>query len=233
MKELNTLLITLSIFISLGQPPFEADNEDELFDSILHDDVLYPVWLTKEAVSILKGVSILRTSTSVLLDVPDPPVTVHDQELGQKIRLRRDSRRWKGHSGSSLLPWHWLDRFGAEKGPAAIQAKDCKSILSLFRNCLKVVSFQKTKRDVNNFDSDFTKEEPSLTPVAAEILKTIDQKEFAGFSFVNEDFIPNRFASDTTVTWKVVAVVVVAYWWLVCIRCSSEQDSFRFCYRHL
>ena len=42
-----------------GQPPFEADNEDELFESILHDDVLYPVWLTKEAVSILKGVSII------------------------------------------------------------------------------------------------------------------------------------------------------------------------------
>jgi hypothetical protein len=41
-----------------GQPPFEADNEDDLFESILHDDVLYPVWLTKEAVSILKGVSV-------------------------------------------------------------------------------------------------------------------------------------------------------------------------------
>ena len=40
-----------------GQPPFEADSEDDLFESILHDDVLYPVWLTKEAVSILKGVS--------------------------------------------------------------------------------------------------------------------------------------------------------------------------------
>jgi serine/threonine protein kinase len=39
-----------------GQPPFEADNEEDLFESILHDDVLYPVWLTKEAVSILKGV---------------------------------------------------------------------------------------------------------------------------------------------------------------------------------
>jgi len=38
-----------------GQPPFEADNEDDLFESILHDDVLYPVWLSKEAVSILKG----------------------------------------------------------------------------------------------------------------------------------------------------------------------------------
>jgi len=39
-----------------GQPPFEADSEDDLFESILHDDVLYPVWLTKEAVSVLKGV---------------------------------------------------------------------------------------------------------------------------------------------------------------------------------
>jgi novel protein kinase C epsilon type len=27
-----------------GQPPFEADNEDDLFEAILHDDVLYPVW---------------------------------------------------------------------------------------------------------------------------------------------------------------------------------------------
>ena len=40
-----------------GQPPFEADNEDDLFDSILHDDVLYPVWLSKEATQILKAVS--------------------------------------------------------------------------------------------------------------------------------------------------------------------------------
>ena len=39
-----------------GQPPFEAENEDDLFESILHDDVLYPVWLSKEAVSSLKGV---------------------------------------------------------------------------------------------------------------------------------------------------------------------------------
>ena len=40
-----------------GQPPFEADNEDELFEAILHDEVLYPVWLSREANSILRGVS--------------------------------------------------------------------------------------------------------------------------------------------------------------------------------
>ena len=39
-----------------GQPPFEADNEDELFEAILRDEVLYPVWLSREANSILKGV---------------------------------------------------------------------------------------------------------------------------------------------------------------------------------
>ena len=39
-----------------GQPPFEADNEDDLFESILHDEVLYPVWLSKEAVYCMKGV---------------------------------------------------------------------------------------------------------------------------------------------------------------------------------
>ncbi|CAF3327175.1 unnamed protein product [Rotaria socialis] len=37
-----------------GQPPFEADDEDSLFESILRDEVLYPVWLSKEAVHILK-----------------------------------------------------------------------------------------------------------------------------------------------------------------------------------
>lgn len=45
-----------------GQPPFEADNEDDLFESILHDDVLYPVWLSKEAVSILRAVRVIPLS---------------------------------------------------------------------------------------------------------------------------------------------------------------------------
>lgn len=39
-----------------GQPPFEADNEDDLFESIMNDDVLYPVWLTKNAVNVLEMV---------------------------------------------------------------------------------------------------------------------------------------------------------------------------------
>ena len=45
------------ILLIKGQPPFEADNEDDLFESILHDEVLYPVWLTKDAIAILKAVT--------------------------------------------------------------------------------------------------------------------------------------------------------------------------------
>ncbi len=49
-----------------GQPPFEADNEDDLFESILHDEVLYPVWLTKDAISILKGVGFKKHAIKIL-----------------------------------------------------------------------------------------------------------------------------------------------------------------------
>lgn len=39
-----------------GNLPFEADNEDDLFKSILDDEVWYPVWLTKDAQHVLEGV---------------------------------------------------------------------------------------------------------------------------------------------------------------------------------
>jgi novel protein kinase C epsilon type len=46
----------------------------------------------------------------------------------------------------------------------------------------------KNKKDVLNFDPEFTKEEPVLTPVNPELVRTINQEEFAGFSFYNQDF---------------------------------------------
>lgn len=42
----------------VGQPPFESDNEDDLFKAILEDAVLYPKWLSTQATSILDGVKI-------------------------------------------------------------------------------------------------------------------------------------------------------------------------------
>lgn len=38
-----------------GYSPFESDNRNDLFRSIICGDVLYPEFLSREAVSILKG----------------------------------------------------------------------------------------------------------------------------------------------------------------------------------
>lgn len=41
-----------------GHAPFEAENEDDLFESILNEEVVYASWLAAEAVNFLKAVSV-------------------------------------------------------------------------------------------------------------------------------------------------------------------------------
>lgn len=41
-----------------GHAPFEAENEDDLFESILNEEVVYASWLGAEAVNFLKAVSV-------------------------------------------------------------------------------------------------------------------------------------------------------------------------------
>lgn len=40
-----------------GHAPFEAETEDELFECILRDEVIYSSWLSNEAEDILRAVS--------------------------------------------------------------------------------------------------------------------------------------------------------------------------------
>ncbi|XP_022709465.1 calcium-independent protein kinase C-like isoform X2 [Varroa jacobsoni] len=140
-----------------GQPPFEADNEDDLFESILHDDVLYPVWLSKEAVAILKG---------FMTKNPAKRLGCVTGQGGEQAILN--------HAFFRDIDW---------------DALEARKVKPPFKPKIK------TKRDVNNFDADFTKEEPILTPISVEILRNINQDEFKGFSFVNDDFNPQRFDS--------------------------------------
>ncbi|KAK3553895.1 hypothetical protein QTP70_012728 [Hemibagrus guttatus] len=132
-----------------GQPPFEADNEDDLFESILHDDVLYPVWLSKEAVSILKA--FMTKSPNKRLGC------VVSQGLEEAIKV---------HPFFKEIDWVLLEQ---------------RKIKPPFKPRIK------TKRDVNNFDQDFTREEPVLTPVDDAIIKQINQDEFKGFSYFGEE----------------------------------------------
>lgn len=133
-----------------GQPPFEADNEDDLFESILHDDVLYPVWLSKEAVSVLKG--FMQKNAS--------------KRLGC-IQAHGGEEAIKHHPFFRDIKWKDLEE---------------RKVKPPFKPKIK------NKKDALNFDTEFTKEDPVLTPVNPEILKTINQTEFAGFSFYNAEF---------------------------------------------
>uniref|UniRef100_A0A8C2XDD5 Protein kinase C n=1 Tax=Cyclopterus lumpus TaxID=8103 RepID=A0A8C2XDD5_CYCLU len=134
-----------------GQPPFEADNEDDLFESILHDDVLYPVWLSKEAVSILKA--FMTKSPNKRLGC------VVAQGLEEAIKL---------HVFFREIDWTLLEQ---------------RKIRPPFKPRIK------TKRDVNNFDQDFTREEPNLTPVEDNVIKQINQDEFKGFSYCGDETV--------------------------------------------
>ncbi|XP_060268196.1 protein kinase C epsilon type isoform X4 [Ovis aries] len=135
-----------------GQPPFEADNEDDLFESILHDDVLYPVWLSKEAVSILKAF-----------------MTKNPHKRLGCVVAQNGEEAIKQHPFFKEIDWLLLEQ---------------KKIKPPFKPRIK------TKRDVNNFDQDFTREEPVLTLVDEAIVKQINQEEFKGFSYFGEDLMP-------------------------------------------
>ncbi|XP_060103687.1 protein kinase C epsilon type [Heteronotia binoei] len=135
-----------------GQPPFEADNEDDLFESILHDDVLYPVWLSKEAVSILKAF-----------------MTKNPNKRLGCVASQNGEDAIKQHPFFKEIDWVLLEQ---------------RKIKPPFKPRIK------TKRDVNNFDQDFTREDPVLTPVDDTIIKQINQEEFKGFSYFGEELLP-------------------------------------------
>ncbi|XP_031621437.1 protein kinase C isoform X1 [Contarinia nasturtii] len=134
-----------------GQPPFEADNEDDLFESILHDDVLYPVWLSREAVSILKGFM--------------------TKNPARRLGCSSNELQIRGHAFFKDLDW---------------EALELRRVKPPFRPRVK------SPKDALNFDTEFTKEEPVLTPVPNDVIRCINQDEFAGFSFVNQNFGPER-----------------------------------------
>ncbi|KAK7789648.1 hypothetical protein R5R35_007710 [Gryllus longicercus] len=140
-----------------GQPPFEADNEDDLFESILHDDVLYPVWLSKEAVSILKGFMTKNPA----------------KRLGCVVAQRTEAAI-REHSFFRDMDWDALEQ---------------RRVKPPFKPKI-------SKKDAVNFDQEFTKEEPVLTPVNSDVVRAINQDEFKGFSFINPDFNPGRYQGE-------------------------------------
>uniref|UniRef100_A0A669CXH6 Protein kinase C n=1 Tax=Oreochromis niloticus TaxID=8128 RepID=A0A669CXH6_ORENI len=136
-----------------GHAPFEAENEDDLFESILNEEIVYASWLSTEAVNILKAL-LTKNPARRLGCVPT--------EGGEEAVT--------SHAFFTDIDWEKLNR---------------REIEPPFKPRIK------TPEDVNNFDPDFTQEEPTLTPIDDPMITSINQEEFRNFSFTSPELLEN------------------------------------------
>ncbi|KAM8833209.1 protein kinase C eta type [Synchiropus picturatus] len=134
-----------------GHAPFEAENEDDLFESILNEEVVYASWLSAEAVGLLRAL-LTKNPSQRLGCVPS---------LGGECAVT-------AHAFFSGIDWEKLER---------------RELEPPFKPRIK------TPEDVNNFDPDFTQEEPTLTPIDDPMFSAINQDEFQNFSFTSPELL--------------------------------------------
>uniref|UniRef100_A0A8C1AVD4 Protein kinase C n=2 Tax=Cyprinus carpio TaxID=7962 RepID=A0A8C1AVD4_CYPCA len=127
-----------------GHAPFEAETEDELFECILKDEIIYSSWLSNEAEDILRG---------LLSRDPACRLGCMDRDGGEEAIT--------AHPFFTGLDWEKLNR---------------REITPPFTPRIDSIE------DVNNFDPDFTQEEPCLTPIE-DSLFPFHQEDFKDFTY--------------------------------------------------
>ncbi|KAG7275435.1 hypothetical protein CRUP_033168 [Coryphaenoides rupestris] len=134
-----------------GHAPFEAENEDDLFESILNEEIIYASWLSTEAVNILKAL-LTKSATHRLGCVAS--------EGGENAVVH--------HAFFASINWEKLN---------------LRELEPPFKPKIK------TAEDVNNFDPDFTQEEPTLTPIDDPLIPSNNHNEFENFSFTSPEIL--------------------------------------------
>uniref|UniRef100_A0A3P8Y315 Protein kinase C n=1 Tax=Esox lucius TaxID=8010 RepID=A0A3P8Y315_ESOLU len=133
-----------------GHAPFEAENEDDLFEAILNEEIIYSSWLSADAVNILKAFLTKNPA----------------RRLGC-VAVEGGENAVTGHAFFTGIDWDKLNS---------------RELEPPFKPRIK------TPEDVNNFDPDFTQEEPTLTPIE-DLLPSVNQDEFNNFSFTSPELL--------------------------------------------
>ncbi|KAG9509190.1 hypothetical protein GZH46_02300 [Fragariocoptes setiger] len=129
----------------VGESPFTGDDEEEVFDSIVNDEVRYPRFLSIEAVSIMRR--LLKKNP--------------ERRLGAS---QRDAEDVKKQTFFRSIDW---DNLLARKVKPPF------------------VPTVKSAEDVGNFDEEFTREQPQLSPSREpRILTRKDHCLFKDFDYV-------------------------------------------------
>ncbi|XP_007255867.3 serine/threonine-protein kinase N2 isoform X1 [Astyanax mexicanus] len=128
----------------VGESPFPGDDEEEVFDSIVNDEVRYPRFLSPESVSIIQ---------KLLQKNPEKRLGAGEQ----------DANEVKKHRFFQGIDWE------------ALLAKRVKP---------PFLPTIKTSGDVSNFDEEFTRLKPVLTPPQTPFFLGAEQQGiFADFDF--------------------------------------------------
>ncbi|XP_053182228.1 serine/threonine-protein kinase N2-like [Scomber japonicus] len=128
----------------VGESPFPGEDEEEVFDSIVNDDVQYPASLPPDAVSIIQ--KLLKRNPLKRLGAGE-----------------RDANELKGEKFFETIDWE------------ALLAKKVKP---------PFLPSIKESVDVSNFDSEFTRLQPILSPPSKPFILSAEQQEaFADFDF--------------------------------------------------
>ncbi|XP_074495594.1 serine/threonine-protein kinase N2-like isoform X1 [Sebastes fasciatus] len=128
----------------VGESPFPGEDEEEVFDSIVNDDVQYPSCLPPNAVCIVQ--KLLKKNPLKRLGAGE-----------------RDANELKGEKFFETIDWE------------ALLAKKAKP---------PFLPSIKESMDVGNFDSEFTRLQPILSPPSKPFVLSAEQQEaFADFDF--------------------------------------------------
>ncbi|XP_035495122.2 serine/threonine-protein kinase N2-like isoform X1 [Scophthalmus maximus] len=141
----------------VGESPFPGEDEEEVFDSIVNDDVQYPDSLPPDAVAIVQKVvtssPLIAPLTSLLKRNP----------LKRLGGGERDANELKGEKFFQTVDW---------------EALLAKKVTPPFLPSIA------ESTDVSNFDSEFTRLQPILSPPGKPSSLSAEQQEaFADFDF--------------------------------------------------